>query len=54
MKLDTRLPREQEIANSLEKSFDRKYLKRLLLEWIIGENHPRQGDGKSEGGNRLG
>ncbi|KAL9561234.1 hypothetical protein ACKAV7_014589 [Fusarium commune] len=39
MKLDTRLPREQEIANSLVKSFDRKHFQRLLLEWIIEENH---------------
>ena len=39
MKLDTRLPREQEIANSLIKSFDRKHFQRLLLEWIIEENH---------------
>ncbi|KAJ3454624.1 hypothetical protein MRS44_013224 [Fusarium solani] len=39
MKLDTRLPREQDIANSLAKGFDRKHLQRLLLEWIIEENH---------------
>ncbi|GKU23079.1 unnamed protein product [Fusarium langsethiae] len=39
MKLDTRLPREQEIANSLVKSFDRKHFQRLLLEWTIEENH---------------
>ncbi|KAG6990881.1 putative AC transposase [Fusarium oxysporum f. sp. conglutinans] len=39
MKLDTRLPREQDIANSLAKGFDRKHFQRLLLEWIIEENH---------------
>ncbi|KAG7428974.1 putative AC transposase [Fusarium oxysporum f. sp. raphani] len=39
MKLDTRLPREQDIANSLVKGFDRKHFQRLLLEWIIEENH---------------
>lgn len=38
MKLDTRLPREQEIANGLVNSFDRKHFQRLLLEWIIEEN----------------
>ncbi|KID81274.1 restless-like transposase [Metarhizium guizhouense ARSEF 977] len=39
MKLDTRLPREQDIANSLVQGFDRKHFQRLLLEWIIEENH---------------
>ncbi|OWT42569.1 restless-like transposase [Pochonia chlamydosporia 170] len=39
MKLDTRLPREQDIANKLVQGFDRKYFQRLLLEWIIEENH---------------
>ncbi|KID81255.1 restless-like transposase [Metarhizium guizhouense ARSEF 977] len=39
MKLDTRLPREQDIANSLVQGFDRKYFQRLVLEWIIEENH---------------
>jgi hypothetical protein len=32
MKLDTRLSREQDIANSLVKGFDRKHFQRLLLE----------------------
>ncbi|KAG7004110.1 putative AC transposase [Fusarium oxysporum f. sp. conglutinans] len=32
-------PREQDIANSLVKGFDRKHFQRLLLEWIIEENH---------------
>lgn len=39
MNLDTRLPREQDIANSLVKGFDRRHFQRLLLEWIIEENH---------------
>lgn len=39
MKLDTTLLREQDIANSLVKGFDRKHFQRLLLEWIIEENH---------------
>ncbi|KAH8715445.1 putative AC9 transposase [Beauveria bassiana] len=39
MKLDTRLPREQDIANSLVQGFDRKHFQRLLLEWIVEENH---------------
>ncbi|OWT42269.1 reverse transcriptase [Pochonia chlamydosporia 170] len=43
MKLDTRLPREQDSANKLVQGFDRKlsryYFQRLLLEWIIEENH---------------
>ncbi|KAM3448285.1 hypothetical protein NHJ6243_010118 [Beauveria neobassiana] len=39
MKLDTRLPREQDIANSLVQGFDRKHFQRLLLKWIVEENH---------------
>jgi hypothetical protein len=39
MKLDTRVPREQDIANSLVQGFDRKHFQRLLLEWIVEENH---------------
>jgi hypothetical protein len=39
MKLDTGPLREQQIANSLVKSFDRKHFELLLLEWIIEENH---------------
>ncbi|KAG7402916.1 hypothetical protein Forpe1208_v016784 [Fusarium oxysporum f. sp. rapae] len=39
MKLDTRLLREQDIANSLAQGIDRKHFQRLLLEWIIEENH---------------
>ncbi|KAG8410272.1 hypothetical protein J3458_022543 [Metarhizium acridum] len=39
MKLGTRLPREQDIANRLVQGFDRKHFQRLLLEWIIEENH---------------
>jgi hypothetical protein len=38
MKLDMRLPPEQDIANSLVKGFDRKHFQCLLLEWIIEEN----------------
>ena len=39
MKLDTRISREQDIANNLVRGFDRKHFQRLLLEWIIEENH---------------
>ncbi|ODA77193.1 hypothetical protein RJ55_06820 [Drechmeria coniospora] len=39
MKLDVTVPRERDIANSLVKGFDRKHFQRLLLEWIIEENH---------------
>jgi hypothetical protein len=39
IKLDTRLPRDQDIANSLAKGFGRKHFQRLLLEWVIEENH---------------
>ena len=39
MKLDTRLSREQEIANNLVQGFDRKHFQRLLLEWVVEENH---------------
>ncbi|EJP69829.1 restless-like transposase [Beauveria bassiana ARSEF 2860] len=39
MKLDTRLPREQDIANHLVQGFDRKHFQRLVLEWIVEENH---------------
>ncbi|KJZ68664.1 hypothetical protein HIM_11949 [Hirsutella minnesotensis 3608] len=39
MKLDVTIPREQEIANNLVKGFDRNHFQRLLLEWIVEENH---------------
>jgi hypothetical protein len=39
MKLNTRLPREQDIADSLVKGFDRRHFQPLLLEWIIEDNH---------------
>jgi hypothetical protein len=39
MKLDKRLPREQDIANSLVKGFDRKHFRHLLLERINEESH---------------
>jgi hypothetical protein len=39
MKLDVTVPRERDIANNLVKGFDRKHFQRLLLEWIIEENH---------------
>ena len=39
MKLDTRISREQDIANNLVRGFDRKHFQRLLLEGFIEENH---------------
>ncbi|PWI64137.1 hypothetical protein PCL_12103 [Purpureocillium lilacinum] len=39
MKLDVTVPRERDITNNLVKGFDRKHFQRLLLEWIIEENH---------------
>ncbi|KJZ68169.1 hypothetical protein HIM_12437 [Hirsutella minnesotensis 3608] len=36
---DTSVPRERDIANSLVKGFDRKRFQRLLLEWVVEENH---------------
>ncbi|RYO79483.1 hypothetical protein DL762_008141 [Monosporascus cannonballus] len=38
-KLDTNSPREQAIANSMIKSFDKKQFRRLLINWIIAHNH---------------
>jgi hypothetical protein len=42
LKLDPAKPREQEIANTLIKSFDRTHFQRLLVEWIIENNLPFQ------------
>ncbi|KJZ71512.1 hypothetical protein HIM_09100 [Hirsutella minnesotensis 3608] len=39
MKLNTSDPRERAIANDLVSGFDRKRFQRLLLEWIVEENH---------------
>lgn len=33
-------PREQAIANTFIKSFDTQEFRRLLLDWVIGWNHP--------------
>ena len=38
VKLDPSKPREQAIANSMIRGFDRKYFQRLLIEWIVDTN----------------
>lgn len=40
MKLDLHNPREQAIANSFIKRFDRGHFQRLLMNWIVARNHP--------------
>jgi hypothetical protein len=39
MKLDLHNPREQAIANTLIKRFDRDHFQRLLMNWIVARNH---------------
>ncbi|RYP68175.1 hypothetical protein DL771_006825 [Monosporascus sp. 5C6A] len=33
-------PREQALANTLIKNFDKKQFRRLLIDWIVERNHP--------------
>ena len=37
--IDPTKPREQVIANTLIKSFDRNHFQRLVVDWIVEENH---------------
>ncbi|PCD26083.1 hypothetical protein AU210_012515 [Fusarium oxysporum f. sp. radicis-cucumerinum] len=39
LKLDLHNPREQAIANTVIKRFDRDHFQRLLMNWIIARNH---------------
>lgn len=38
--LDTAKPREQAIANSFIKEFDRDHFQRLIVQWIVNTNRP--------------
>jgi hypothetical protein len=38
--LDTANPREQAIANSFVKGFDRDRFQRLIVQWIVNTNRP--------------
>ncbi|RYP51798.1 hypothetical protein DL768_002945 [Monosporascus sp. mg162] len=38
--LNTYNPREQALANTLIKNFDKKQFRRLLIDWIVERNHP--------------
>ncbi|KAF5696196.1 restless-like transposase, partial [Fusarium mundagurra] len=39
LKLDLHNPREQAIANTVIKRFDRDHFQRLLMNWIVARNH---------------
>jgi hypothetical protein len=40
LNLDPSRPREQAIANSIIRGFDRSHFRRLLIEWIVDTNQP--------------
>jgi len=40
LQLDPSKPREQAIANSIIRGFDRNHFQRLLIEWIVNTNQP--------------